>query len=230
VHYHNSLAATAGGAQGIGVGGTASLGKDVRLQAFADGTVAYSKGDGVALPFFDRSVSGTTATFATPPPDLNASLTRDTSTGVYTLTFNRAEIRQVFNSAGQLTQIKDRNDNTIGLTYYASGAQSVDDVTDTQGRVFGFDQAGGGVKIPAAHDPSGRDLTYTYGSTGSDYLTDYTDAAGNDTLYAYDTSHRLNQIPSHSGRPRSGGLQRRPSPHRRPPLPRPGALVGRRGR
>ena len=197
-HFHNSLLG-GDGLQGVGVGGTASVGKDVHLQVFGDGSVAYFRGDGVALPFLDRSVSGGTATFATAPPDLNATLKQDTSTGVYTLTFDRAQLRQIFNSDGQLTDVKDQNDNTISFDYYVSGGLGLQTVTDTQGRVFDVDQNGSDGDIAQITDPTARTWSYTYGSTGSDYLTDYQDAAGNDTLYGYDGSNRLNQITTPAG-------------------------------
>ena len=196
-HYHNSLS-VGSGLQGVGISGTASLGKDVHLQVFADGSVAYFKGDGVALPFFDRTVASGTASF-TAPADLNATLTQDTTSGVYTLTFNRTEIREIFNSDGQLTAIKDRNDNTIGLDYYSSGGEGLSQITDTQGRTYAVNQVSGDGSISDITDPTGRVWDYTYGSTGSDYLTDFEDPETNHTLYGYDTSHRLNQITTPQG-------------------------------
>jgi RHS repeat-associated protein len=197
-HYHNSMG-TDFGLQGVGIPGTASLGRDVKLTPFADGSVAYYKGDGVVLPFLDRSVSGTTASFATAPHDLNATLTQDTSTGVYTLSFNRTGVRQIFNSAGQLTAIKDQNDNTISLDYYTTSGLGLSQITDTQGRVFDVDQVGGDGYIDTITDPTGRTWHYTYGHFDTDYLTDYQDPAGNHTLYDYDSSHRLNTITTPAG-------------------------------
>ena len=55
-HYHNSLS-VGSGLQGVGIPGTASLGKDLHLQVFADGSVAYFKAVGVPLPFFDRTIA-----------------------------------------------------------------------------------------------------------------------------------------------------------------------------
>jgi RHS repeat-associated protein len=196
-HYHNSMG-TDFGFQGVGIPGTASLGRDVKLTAFPDGSVAFYRGDGVVLPFLDRSVSGGTASF-TPPNDLNATLTQDTSTGVYTLTFNRTEVRELFNSAGQLTAIKDRNDNTIALSYYTTGGQGLQQVTDTQGRAFSFTQTAGDGDIDSISDPTGRSWSYTYDPVAGDYLTDYQDPAGHHTLYGYDASNRLNQITTPAG-------------------------------
>jgi hypothetical protein len=41
-----------------------SLGRDVKLTPFPDGSVGYYQGDRVAVPFLDRSVSGTTGSFS----------------------------------------------------------------------------------------------------------------------------------------------------------------------
>jgi RHS repeat-associated protein len=195
--YHNSMA-TDFGDQAMGIPGTMSLGRDVKLTAFADGSVAFYRGDGVVLPFLDRTVSGGTASFA-PPTDLNASLTQDTSTGVYTMTFNRTEVRFLFNSSGQLTSVKDRNDNTIGLSYYTTGPKGLSQLTDTQGRTFDVDETPFDSFLSAISDPTGRSWGYTYGDFNDDYLTDYEDPAGNHTLYGYDSSHRLNQITTPEG-------------------------------
>jgi RHS repeat-associated protein len=196
-HYHNSMG-TGFGLQGVGIPGTASLGRDVKLTAFADGSVAFYKGDGVVLPFLDRTVSGSTASFLS-PPDLNATLTQDTSTGVYTLTFNRTEVREIFNSAGQLTSIKDRNDNTISLTYYGYSGKGLKQITDTQGRVLSVTQVAGDGYLDTITDPTGRTWDYTYGHFDTDYLTDYQDPSGHHTVYDYDSSHRLNSITTPAG-------------------------------
>jgi RHS repeat-associated protein len=195
-HFHNSLGAGFG-LQGVGIAGTASLGEDVHLQVFADGTVAYAKGDGVVLPFLDRSVSGSTASFLS-PPDLNATLTQNTSTGVYTLTFNRSEVREIFNSSGQLTQVKDRNDNAISLGYDPDG-KGLEQITDTQGREYAVGEYGDDGDIASITDPTDRTWSYTYGHDDTNYLTDYQDPSGHHTLYDYDTSHRLNTITTPKG-------------------------------
>jgi RHS repeat-associated protein len=195
--YHNSLA-TGFGLQGVGIPGTMSLGRDVKLTPFPDGSVGYYQGDGVAVPFLDRSVSAATASFSS-PPDLNATLTQDTTSGSYTLMFNRSQVRQLFNSAGQLTAVKDRNDNTIALSYTTVTGHGLSGITDTQGRSYSVDQVGGDGYISAIHDPTGRGWSYTYGATDTDYLTDYLDPAGKHTLYGYDSANRLTQITTAAG-------------------------------
>jgi RHS repeat-associated protein len=195
--YHNSMA-TGWGDEAIGIPGTMSLGRDVKLTEFADGSVAFFRGDGVVLPFLDRTIAGGTASFAS-PSDLNATLTQDTSTGVYTMTFNRTEVRFFFNDDGQLTSIKDRNDNTISLSYFTGGFHGLSQITDTQGRVYGVDETPFDDFLSAITDPTGRTWAYTYGDFNDDYLTDYEDPAGNHTLYGYDSSHRLNQVTTPEG-------------------------------
>jgi RHS repeat-associated protein len=195
--YHNSMG-TGWGDQGVGIPGTMSLGRDVKLTAFADGSVAYFAGDGVVMPFLDRTVSGSTASFAS-PPDLNATLKQNTTTGVYTLTFDRTQIRELFDSDGQLTSVKDRNDNTISLAYYSSSGQGLSQITDTQGRVFSVDQVAGDGYVDSITDPTSRTWAYTYGHFDTDYLTDYEDPAGHHTQYDYDSSHRLVSITTPGG-------------------------------
>lgn len=194
---HNSMG-TGWGDQAMGIPSSLSLGRDVKLQEFADGSVAFFRGDGVVLPFLNRSVSGGTATF-TAPNDLNASLSENTSTGVYTLTFNRTEVRFIFDTNGRLTSVKDRNDNTIALAYHTTWFHGLSQITDTQGRTYAVGEKPYDDFLSDITDPSGRTWNYTYADFNDDYLTDYADPAGNHTLYGYDASHRLITITTPAG-------------------------------
>ena len=195
--FHNSMG-TGWGDQAMGIPSTLSLGRDVKLQEFADGSVAFFRGDGVVLPFLNRSVSGATATF-TAPSDLDASLSESTSTGIYTLTFNATQTRYIFDTDGRLTSVKDQNDHTISLAYHTTGFHGLSQITDTQGRAYAVGETPYDDFLSDITDPSSHVWNYTYGDYHEDYLIDYEDPAGNHTLYAYDASHRLIAITAPDG-------------------------------
>jgi RHS repeat-associated protein len=195
--YYNSLLANAGESGGVGLGGSASLGRDVYLRPFADGSVAFYRGDGVALPFLNRTVNGSTASFD-PAPFLDATLTQNTSTGVYTLVFNQSQTTMTFNSSGQLTQIADQNGNHLALVYNTGGG--LDHVIDTQGHTISF----GATPAPAEYvsqvtDQASRTWGYAYGGLNSSQLTTYTDPNTKTTGFGYDANHRLASITTPAG-------------------------------
>ena len=114
----------------------------------------------------------------------------DNGDGTFTFT-TVSEIRYDFSSAGVLTSIADRNDNTTTLTYTAGLLTSV---TDPGGRslTFSYDDVQHPNFITKVTDPlptpDTRTVEFTYDANGD--LVQVTDVKGGTTIYAYD-NHRL---------------------------------------
>jgi RHS repeat-associated protein len=125
-------------------------------------------------------------------------------------------IRQVFNPAGQLTRIIDRNNNVLALAYLGGDLVTLTDpsgrvtslsydeqhrltsVTDPAGRAtsFGYDGMG---NLTSIIDAAGQVQSFVYGAHG--WMMLKTDAAGNQTSYVYDFAERLISATDNSGVP-----------------------------
>jgi RHS repeat-associated protein len=136
----------------------------------------------------------------TSPSGLPADLTYDSGADQMVLTFRKDGTKLRFDSDGSvLRSIEDRHGNTISLEPLGTNGQT-DHVTDSQGRDLQFTFNTGATRLTQAEDSSGRQVKYFYtASGGKQHLTKVTDAAGNDTLYGYDSSHRLTQITTPAG-------------------------------
>lgn len=93
---------------------------------------------------------------------------------------------QVGGRVFRLTQIQDRNHDTVTLTY--SGGNLVS-VRDTYGRAMMLTYNAQN-KITSVSDPLARTTTFTYDPTGST-LTAITDPLSKTTQYTYNTLHQL---------------------------------------
>ncbi len=91
----------------------------------------------------------------------------------------------LFDLSGKLTQIKDRNSNSINLSY--NNQNQLTSITDTCGRQLNLTYAQG--KLSLLTDPSGRTVSYSYDAQGN--LITATDPLGNSTTYSYDSKHNL---------------------------------------
>ncbi|MEE8519568.1 MAG: DUF6531 domain-containing protein [Dehalococcoidia bacterium] len=122
----------------------------------------------------------------------------DNGDGTFTFT-TVSEIRYDFSSAGVLTSIADRNDNTTTLTYTAGLLTSV---TDPGGRslTFSYDDAQHPNFITKITDPlptpDTRTVEFTYDANAD--LSQVQDVKGGTTIYAY-SSHRMTSLTDANG-------------------------------
>jgi RHS repeat-associated protein len=175
----------------FGNGGTSGLSGDVRLTTLANGSMSLQLGDGSIYRYNKNSGGG-----FDPAARLEADLVRNPD-GSYLLTYRRSQSKWHFRTDGKLDQLKDKNNNTINLTYTGTGVLSK--LTDTQGRELPVTVNTNG-QITKVVDPSGRSWNYTYGGTAGNRLTVFTDPEGKQTKYAYDTASRLKKITTPGGR------------------------------
>ena len=179
-HHHNSLGDSSE-VSALGIRGTASLGRDVHLHAFDDHTIAFSRGDGVTLPFIGAQVSGSTITWGSPAELASATLTKSTATNTYLLhlpeglpSYSGVDLTLTFDGDGKLLDLKDAADHTIALSYYPQGAMelpALGGITDTNNVFWDVDRAYiGGERIVDVTDPSShhtRSVTSTAPTTTS---------------------------------------------------------------
>jgi YD repeat-containing protein len=114
---------------------------------------------------------------------------------VYTFTYVAGTPFVVGGLVYRLTQIVDRNGNTITLTY-TSG--NLIQITDTYGRSVSFTYNAAN-KIASVKDPLGRATTFQYDSTNRK-LTQVTDPNGNSIHYNYNTLYQLSNKTDKAGR------------------------------
>ncbi len=110
--------------------------------------------------------------------------------GGHELLLRRGQLRYGFNTQGQLTSIKDRNNNTVTLAYTAG---VLSQITDTVGRLVTVSHTGGKISSVAS---GSRQVDFAY--TG-DLLTSVVDVRGQTWLYEYDTAGRLSKITDPNG-------------------------------
>ncbi len=177
------------GVSTLGKGWTLGVGQDVRL-TFASSThgtsdVTYLAPSGFSARFnYDATESRWRH-----PPGVDADLTRNATTGEWTLKFQRSEGKLVFSdSTGRLLRQADRNDNTVSFGYDAQGLLAT--VTDTQNRQSTLSYVGG--RLDTVTDPSGRTVHYTYTAGGN--LENVTDTGGNVVHYRYNGDVLIDQV------------------------------------
>ncbi|MGO4957770.1 RHS repeat-associated core domain-containing protein [Luteococcus sp. Sow4_B9] len=126
-----------------------------------------------------------------------AKVTKE-SDGSYKLVASGSRTTFVFDSAGTLTRITDRNG--VGLTYRyetaPNGVQRVASVTDAAGRVtsYGYDSSN---RIISITDSASRVVKYGYDAAGR--LVHVIDPAGFQVNYSYDAAGRLCRIATARG-------------------------------
>lgn len=172
---YNSADSTVGP---MGTGWTFSYGAHLVLGPGQDITYFSPKGKQLAYAWHD---DGQTSGF-TAGQGVLATLVKNAN-GTYTLTRKNGYVMK-FDSAGKLTSMLDRNQNTITLGYTSGNLSTI---TDTAGRVINVTINGNG-RLTLLSLPDGRSVSYTYTSNN---LMTVTDLLGNTWNYTYDGNHHL---------------------------------------
>jgi YD repeat-containing protein len=173
----------------LGKGWTMGVGQTVRL-TFASTDHATSDVSYVAPSgFIARFDYDSTESRWRHPPGVDADLTRNATTGEWTLKFQQSEGKLVFSdSTGRELREVDRNNNTISFDYNAQGLLST--VTDTQNRLTTLSYVGG--RLDTVTDPTSRTVHYTY--TADANLQTVTDTGQNVVTYRYNADVLIDQV------------------------------------
>jgi len=170
----------------FGAGWTSDF--EERLQTLDTTHLRYWLSSGNAW-VFQTSCSGCSYTVAAPLNE-HASLTYNTSTALYTLTFIDGTIK-TFNSTGYLTALTDRNGNKTVITY--DNSQRISKVTAPGGQSLTFSY-GNSTYVnlaTAAQDSVGTVATFAY--SGSQMIqVAYPD--GGQLNYAYDANENISSV------------------------------------
>ncbi len=177
------------GVSALGKGWTMGVGQDVRLvfasSSHATSDVTYLAPSG----FAGRFAYDATESRWRHPPGVDADLSRNATTGEWTLKFHKSEAKLVFSdTTGRLLRQVDRNNNTVTFAYNTAGLLAA--VTDTQNRPTTLGYVGG--RLDTVTDPSGRTVHYTYTAGGN--LETVTDTGGNVVRYRYNGDLLLDQV------------------------------------
>jgi len=156
------------------------------LSFYKDGTIGYSRGDGSRI-YFRKSGS----TYVT-----NAA-THDilTAAGEYYVIKTPENILYRFGKTGLLTNINDRNNNTIKVQYDDNDWQTI--ITDPVNRQVKLEYLDSGSpwcgNISSVTLPDNSKISFVYGA-GSNKLEKYIDAEQFGTVYGYDDKMRVRTI------------------------------------
>jgi RHS repeat-associated protein len=141
-----------------------------RIQTLTGGVVKYWKGNGSSIFYSYDSLSQTYS--RTAPLNEYTNLSYDSGAGLWTIS-QQDGTRRIFNSAGYLTSVVDRNGNVTTINVDSANQNRIASVTD----------------------PAGRILTFNYtNGTFPRLCTSVVDASGTVATYTYDTSGRLSQV------------------------------------
>ena len=139
------------------------------------------------------------------PANYDATLNKDSATGMYKLVEHASQTEYDMTSSGQLIDQLDRNKNGFWFFYDSSGGlsridakrpdgtviRSVTVTTDGSHRITGLSQAGD------ANTPT-RTVVYRYNAAG--YIDQVTDPTSGVTGFGYDGSGNLTSVTSAAGR------------------------------
>lgn len=165
-----------------------------QLQVLNGGAVQYWRSDGSAWLFGFDSVNNAYTLLT--PPDERATLTFDSGTTLFTLTFLDGS-KHIFNNSGFLTAVVDRNGNQTTVTYDASNR--ISQVIDAGGRTLTFNYPGPtATQVSSIQDSVGVVASYSYDASAR--LTQVTYADASAVNYAYDANGLLTSMTDTDGK------------------------------
>lgn len=162
-----------------------------RLKVLDSTTIQYVRSDGSS--WFFLYVNGAWALGS--PADEQATLSFDTTTTNYTLTFQNGS-SETFNNSGYLIGLSDRNGNETTVSIDATNR--ITQVTDAAGRSLWFDYPDGNTRqVQAIHDAVGIIATYAYDASSRLSSVTYADTAGQ--VYHYDSNSLITSVTDELG-------------------------------
>lgn len=168
-----------------------------RLQVVTGGNVVYWRGDGGTWQFTYDSLNK--VFMLSQPLDERASLTVDSIAMQYTLVFKDGH-KAVFNNAGYLISIVDRNGNAVTISVDAANQNRIATVTDPAGRILTFNYTN--PQFPrlctAIVDSVGTAAAYTYDGLGRLQQVLYPD--GSQKNFSYDSSNLILSVTDSQGK------------------------------
>jgi RHS repeat-associated protein len=136
----------------------------------------------------------------TAPSKVLATLTRDSTTGIWTY-IRKADTTFTFFGDGRLRTVTDRNSETTTLGYDTASTPRLTSVTAPDGRsltlTYNTDGRIDTVTGPSATGTPARSVTYGYDISGN--LTSVVDTRGKTWGFDYDSNHRLTTLTHPTG-------------------------------
>jgi RHS repeat-associated protein len=150
--------------------------------------VLTSSGSNVTIKWGDAHSETYTLTGGVyvPPTGVFNTLVQNTDSSFWLTQKNQT--RYLFSATGTLTNVVDKNGNTISLTYNGG---NLTQITDTVGRNLTLTYDGSN-RITQIADPIGRTVIFAYSANND--LAQVTDPAAGLTQFTYDTSHHVTSI------------------------------------
>ncbi len=175
----------------FGVGWTSTF--EERLQTLGQNQIEYWPGSGNRW-IFQQQAGGTYIVLT--PPNQHATLTYNSNTGNYTVTFVDGTTK-TFNSPGYLTAITDRNGNQTTITY--DNSQRISSVVAAGGQAltFTYGLAQDPSRVTLIQDSVGTVASYMYSNS---LLMQAAYSDGSQLNYAYDPNENITTVTDSQGK------------------------------
>jgi RHS repeat-associated protein len=157
-------------------------------QVSVDGYILVFNKDGTGTHFKPNG----DGTYQSPGGDYRSII--KSSDGSYLLR-EKSGTTYLFDSAGMLSFVEDRNGNKHILTYDPFGRLSAITDSNEQATTFVYDNYN---RVRTITSPLGKSVTYGYDTEGN--LISVTNYSGQTTTYTYDANHNLSTITDVSGK------------------------------
>jgi RHS repeat-associated protein len=158
-----------------------------RIQGLTGGVVNYWKANGSFLSYTYNSLSSTYT--LTAPANDQTMLSFSSTTNLWTIT-EKNGTQRIFNNAGYLTSIVDRNGNTVTINVDANNQNRISSITDASGHVLTLNYSNTSYPrlCTSISDSVGTFATYNYDfATGRLLQVQYPD--GSQYNFQYNDSH-----------------------------------------